>query len=57
MEWVTREVLAQGKRVYSIDVDFTNAFNAMSQAALGRSCARTAFLMWTCSCHCMSIQQ
>ena len=34
VEWVTREALAQGKRVYRIDVDFTNAFNTMSQAAL-----------------------
>ena len=34
LEWVTREALAQGKTVYRIDVDFTNAFNAMSQAAL-----------------------
>jgi hypothetical protein len=34
LEWVTREALAQGKRVYRVDVDFTNAFNAMSQAAL-----------------------
>ena len=34
LEWVTREALAQGKRVYRVDVDFTNAFNAVSQAAL-----------------------
>jgi hypothetical protein len=34
LEWVTREALTQGKRVYRVDVDFTNAFNAMSQAAL-----------------------
>ena len=34
LEWVTREALSQGKIVYRIDVDFTNAFNAMSQAAL-----------------------
>ena len=34
LEWVTREALAQGKRLYRVDVDFTNAFNAMSQAAL-----------------------
>ena len=34
LEWVTREALSQGKTVYRIDVDFTNAFNAMSQAAL-----------------------
>ena len=34
LEWVTRETLIQGKRMYRVDVDFTNAFNAMSQAAL-----------------------
>ena len=34
LEWVTREAVAQGKRVYRVDVDFCNAFNAMSQAAL-----------------------
>jgi hypothetical protein len=34
LEWVTREALAQGERVYRVDVDFTSAFNAMSQAAL-----------------------
>ena len=34
LEWVTRETLAQGKKVYRVDVDFANAFNAMSQAAL-----------------------
>ena len=34
LEWVTREALTQGKRVYRVDVDFTNAFNAMLQAAL-----------------------
>ena len=34
LEWVTQEAVAQGKRVYRVDVDFCNAFNAMSQAAL-----------------------
>ncbi len=34
LEWVTREALTQNQRVYRVDVDFTNAFNAMSQAAL-----------------------
>ena len=34
LEWFTREALAQSKTVYRIDVDFTNAFNAMSQTAL-----------------------
>ena len=34
LEWATRETLTQGKRMYRVDVDFTNAFNAMSQAAL-----------------------
>jgi 16S rRNA U1498 N3-methylase RsmE len=34
LEWIIREALTQGKRVYRVDVDFTNSFNAMSQAAL-----------------------
>jgi hypothetical protein len=34
LEWVARQALTQGKRLYRVDVDFTNAFNAMSQAAL-----------------------
>jgi hypothetical protein len=34
LEWVTQEAVAQGRRVYRVDVDFCNAFNAMSQAAL-----------------------
>ena len=34
LEWVTREAIRQKKRVFRVDVDFTNAFNAMSQAAL-----------------------
>jgi hypothetical protein len=34
LEWITREALDQGERVYRVYVDFTNAFNAMSQAAL-----------------------
>ena len=34
LSWVTREAQAQGKKVYRIDVDFKNAFNALSQAAL-----------------------
>jgi hypothetical protein len=34
LAWVTWEALAQGKRVYRVDVDFTNAFNDMSQTAL-----------------------
>jgi len=34
LEWVTQEAVAQGKRIYRVDVDFSNAFNAMSQAAL-----------------------
>jgi len=28
------EALAQGKRVYRVDLEFTNAFSAMSQAAI-----------------------
>jgi len=34
MHFVTHEVHRQGKRVYQVDIDFRNAFNAMSQAAL-----------------------
>ena len=29
-----QEAWRQGKRVYRVDIDFKNAFNAMSQAAL-----------------------
>ena len=29
-----QEAQRQGKRVYRVDIDFENAFNAMSQAAL-----------------------
>ena len=32
--FVTREAHRQGKRVYRVDIDFRNAFNTMSQAAL-----------------------
>jgi len=34
LSWVTREAQAQGKKVYRVDVDFKNAFNALNQAAL-----------------------
>jgi len=34
MYFVTHEAHRQGKRVYRVDIDFKNAFNAMSQAAL-----------------------
>jgi len=34
MHFVTHEANRQGKRVYRVDIDFRNAFNAMSQAAL-----------------------
>jgi len=34
MHFVTHEAHRQGKRVYRVDIDFTNTFNAMSQAAL-----------------------
>jgi len=34
MHFVTHEAHRQGKRVYRVDIDFRNAFNAMSQAAL-----------------------
>jgi len=32
MHFVTHEAHRQGKRVYQVDIDFRNAFNAMSQA-------------------------
>jgi len=31
---IQQEARRQGKRVYRVDIDFKNAFNAMSQAAL-----------------------
>ena len=34
MRFVTHEAQRQGKRVYQIDIDFRNTFNATSQAAL-----------------------
>ena len=34
MHCVTHEALRQGKGVYRVDIDFRNAFNTMSQAAL-----------------------
>ena len=34
MHFVMHEAHRQGKRVYRVDIDFRNAFNAMSQAAL-----------------------
>ena len=34
MHFVTHEAHRQGKRVYRVDIDSRNAFNAMSQAAL-----------------------
>jgi len=34
MHFVTHEAHRQGKRVYRVDIDFRNAFNAMSQVAL-----------------------
>ena len=34
MHFVTHEAHKQGKRIYRVDIDFRNAFNAMSQAAL-----------------------
>jgi len=34
MHFVTHEAHIQGKRVYRVDIDFRDAFNAMSQAAL-----------------------
>ena len=58
LEWVTREALTQGKRVYRVDVDFTNAFNAMSQAALWAVMRAYGIPdVWMCSCHYTSIPQ
>jgi len=34
VRFIQQEVRRQGKRVYRVDIDFKNAFNAMSQAAL-----------------------
>jgi len=34
VHFVTHEAHRQGKRVYRVDIDFRNVFNAMSQAAL-----------------------
>jgi len=34
VHFIQQETRRQGKRVYRVDVDFKNAFNAMSQAAL-----------------------
>jgi len=34
VHFIQQEARRQGKRVYRVDIDFKNAFNAMSQAAL-----------------------
>ena len=34
VHFIQQEAWRQGKRVYQVDIDFKNAFNAMSQAAL-----------------------
>jgi hypothetical protein len=34
VHFIQQEAQRQGKRVYRVDIDFENAFNAMSQAAL-----------------------
>ena len=34
VHFIQQEARRQGKRVYGFDIDFKNAFNAMSQAAL-----------------------
>ena len=34
VQFIQQEARRQGKRVYRFDIDFENAFNAMSQAAL-----------------------
>jgi len=36
VHFIQQEARRQGKRVYRVDIDFENAFNAMSQAALWR---------------------
>ena len=34
VHFIRQEARRQGKKVYWVDIDFKNAFNAMSQAAL-----------------------
>jgi len=34
VHFIQQEAQRQGRRVYRVDIDFKNAFNAMSQAAL-----------------------
>ena len=34
VHFIQQEARRQGKRVYQVDIDFQNSFNAMSQAAL-----------------------
>jgi len=34
VQFIQQEARRQGKRVYRVEIDFKNAFNAMSQAAL-----------------------
>jgi len=36
VHFIQQEARRQGKRDYRVEIDFTNAFNAMSQAALWR---------------------
>jgi len=36
VHFIQQEARRQGKRVYRVDIDFKNAFNAMSQAAIWR---------------------
>jgi len=36
VHFIQQEAQRQGTRVYRVDIDFKNAFNAMSQAALWR---------------------
>jgi len=44
---VQQEARRQGKRVYRVDIDFKNAFNAMSQAALWQVMRILKFQMLT----------
>ena len=36
VHFIQQEAQRQGKKVYQVDIDFKNAFNAMSYAELGR---------------------
>jgi len=48
MHFVTHEAHRQGNRVYQVDIDFRNAFNAMSQAALWHVMSMFIYQTLTC---------